>query len=134
MNDNLIKRLREYSNARKGEIAELTREAADALERQKGTLEEEYMKHYIQGRKDERAIQEGRMMQTFSPDNGMTVSLPLAPVADVVERKRGEWIPFFPILCDRPYCYECSICGSTSGSMTNFCPNCGAQMRQGGDA
>lgn len=33
---NLIKRLRDYSNARKGEIAELTGEAADALERRKG--------------------------------------------------------------------------------------------------
>lgn len=127
-NSNLIKRLRDYSNARKGEIAELTREAADALERQKGTLEEEYMKHYIQGRKDERAIQEGRMMQTFSPDNGMTESRPLAPAADVVERKRGEWIPLFWVN-NLPYCYECSVCGSLTGSMRNFCYNCGSDMR-----
>lgn len=78
MNDNLIKRLREHSNARKGELAELTREAADALERQK-----------------------------------------------------GEWIPLF-MADNRPYCCDCSVCGSTTGSMTNYCANCGAKMRQGG--
>lgn len=27
-----------------------------------------YMKHYRQGRKDERAIMDGKLMQTFSPD------------------------------------------------------------------
>ena len=30
--------------------------------------EDVYMKHYLQGRKDERAIQNGTLMQTFSPD------------------------------------------------------------------
>ena len=50
-----------------------------------------------------------------------------------VERKKGAWLPLFPIACDRPYCYECSCCGSTTGRMTNFCQNCGADMRQGGD-
>lgn len=32
MYEDLIKELREYSNARKGEIAEITKEAADAIE------------------------------------------------------------------------------------------------------
>lgn len=56
------------------------------------------------------------------------------PAADVVDRKKGEWIPLFPIVCDRPYCYECSICGSTTGRMTNFCQNCGADMRKDGES
>ena len=51
------------------------------------------------------------------------------PAADVVERKKGEWIPLFPILCNVPYCYECSNCGCTKGCKSNFCTNCGADMR-----
>ncbi len=31
-------------------------------------VEDVYMRHYLQGRKDERAIMEGRLMQAFSPD------------------------------------------------------------------
>lgn len=31
-------------------------------------IEKNYMKHYEQGRKDERAEREGSLMQTFSPD------------------------------------------------------------------
>lgn len=27
-----------------------------------------YMRHYVQGRKDERSVQDGTLMQTFSPD------------------------------------------------------------------
>lgn len=30
--------------------------------------EEEFMKHYRQGREDERAIQKGELMQSFIPD------------------------------------------------------------------
>ena len=30
--------------------------------------EEEFMKHYRQGREDERAIQKGELMQSFNPD------------------------------------------------------------------
>ena len=36
MYEDLIKELREYSNARKGEIAEITKEAADAIEELQG--------------------------------------------------------------------------------------------------
>lgn len=42
----------------------------------------------------------------------------------------GEWIPnkkltLSPLLTN----YSCSICG-TEGHRTNFCPNCGADMRK----
>ena len=33
-----------------------------------GDLDKENMKHYKQGRADEKAEREGRLMQTFSPD------------------------------------------------------------------
>lgn len=44
--------------------------------------------------------------------------------ADVVERKKGKWIQFVPGL------YECSECGRFSPTQENFCPNCGANMRE----
>lgn len=43
------------------------------------------------------------------------------PTADVVERKRGEWI-----IQDGAVC--CSECGEPNMEW-NFCPNCGADMR-----
>ena len=48
--------------------------------------------------------------------------------ADVVEHKRGEWVtklnnPLNAIL-------KCSVCGRASVDKHNFCPNCGADMRE----
>ena len=50
------------------------------------------------------------------------------PSADVVERKRGEWVKaddesiLFTV-------YKCSVCETLHGSSPhNFCPNCGAKM------
>ena len=51
-----------------------------------------------------------------------------APTADVVERKRGEWLSSRP---DAPMFgfHYCSICGRKRTSpQDNFCPNCGAEM------
>ena len=51
------------------------------------------------------------------------------PVADVVERQRGKW-EYKPSLY--PYGvehFECSLCGESVVDRTNFCPNCGADMR-----
>lgn len=48
--------------------------------------------------------------------------------ADVVERKRGKWIVKYPLT-------TCPVCFNTFdivGAM-NFCPNCGADMREGKD-
>lgn len=50
------------------------------------------------------------------------------PTADVRENVRGEWI--FPY-GDKKY-KRCSVCGRVFYSIpynTNFCPNCGADMR-----
>ena len=67
------------------------------------------------------------------------------PSADVVERKKGEWIKEFSYVeCEYRYdgaipsevdykvlCYKCPTCGSRFEKATNFCPDCGADM--GGD-
>lgn len=53
------------------------------------------------------------------------------PTADVVERKRGEWI-FNPsdaieMMFTKP---KCSECGFESADGGNYCSNCGADMRK----
>lgn len=54
------------------------------------------------------------------------------PAADVVERKRGEWVRKEDECC---YWFECSVCGEEPAKLhgnydffSNFCPNCGCQM------
>ena len=39
-----------------------------------------------------------------------------------IEPKRGEWIDF-------KNGWKCSACGKWNNEMSNFCPNCGADMR-----
>ena len=55
------------------------------------------------------------------------------PSADVVERKRGEWInqnsgAFYPMECSS--CHKPPICDDDGYCLTDFCPNCGADMRE----
>lgn len=52
------------------------------------------------------------------------------------ERKKGKWIRENIVLTSNPpqYQWHCSECGKmvhwfTSGVLTDFCPNCGADMR-----
>lgn len=53
--------------------------------------------------------------------------LPAADVRPVV-RGRWRWVGQ-----DRwNDCYECSQCGKMNTDNSNFCPNCGADMRGGG--
>lgn len=52
--------------------------------------------------------------------------------SDVAEIKRGEWkiVCFFD--CDdgtSQMMVKCSVCGNTQGVLTNYCPECGADMR-----
>lgn len=56
------------------------------------------------------------------------------PAADVVEVRHGRWI----YDCERTMGdgwtykqYHCSACGKQDiGAMQNFCPNCGADMKE----
>ena len=54
-----------------------------------------------------------------------------APAADVVERKRGEWVMKETIIRS-PYAKNayCSECLEETSFHHNFCPNCGADMRE----
>ena len=50
------------------------------------------------------------------------------PAADVRPVERGNWTRFdyVPVGHD----YECSKCGYMNDMMSNYCPNCGADMRE----
>ena len=59
-----------------------------------------------------------------------------APTADVVEVKHGTWIhDGYDFLHGNDWIH-CSVCGkkgiNVPADLTNFCPNCGADMK-GGD-
>lgn len=45
------------------------------------------------------------------------------------ERKRGRWNPD-PINGVKPYGYICNLCGAWQPVERNYCPNCGADMRE----
>lgn len=52
-----------------------------------------------------------------------TMELDCVPTADVRENVRGEWIKI------HWKAFRCSECKGISEYYTDFCPNCGAQMR-----
>lgn len=45
-------------------------------------------------------------------------------------RPHGRWIERYGV---SEYKYECSLCHLGSDLMTDFCPNCGSDMRGGGE-
>lgn len=61
--------------------------------------------------------------------------LKLIDEAQTVEAKpvvRGEWVEFDIDYGGIPTVgYQCSECGQSNGFLTDFCPNCGADMRGG---
>jgi uncharacterized OB-fold protein len=48
--------------------------------------------------------------------------------SDYVKRERGEWIKIQ--FDDKTIGYRCTKCYTTWDSDTNFCPNCGVDMRK----
>ena len=42
-----------------------------------------------------------------------------------VEPRKGKWI-----ICSDGYYPYCSVCNYRPHEMTNYCPNCGAQMKE----
>ena len=64
--------------------------------------------------------------------NKITDRIKSAPTADVVEVRHGEWkIESDPINDPKGYFIRivCSECGLKTGQKSNYCPNCGADMR-----
>ena len=50
------------------------------------------------------------------------------PAADVEERKTGKWEIIDEV---EPRRYGCSNCKRMVWHIENFCPNCGAELREG---
>lgn len=81
---------------------------------------------------------------TFRDVHDVVDRLRLIPAADVVEVRRGEWLPDYEYAeydCDgmtplpKPLKFQdgwqCSLCGQCEHSETKYCPNCGAKMDGG---
>lgn len=52
-----------------------------------------------------------------------------APTVET-EQKKGKWIYTDEAMFGNPYgSYKCSVCDNGMPHETNFCPNCGADMR-----
>ena len=67
----------------------------------------------------------------------MMTELMYLPSAQL-ERKRAKWIlQYNKHFGETSACFyyfpRCSNCGGSSINETNFCPNCGADMREGGE-
>ena len=75
--------------------------------------------------------------EPYSCDKNCTLMqiLKMTPVADVVERKRGDWIRVTEELGESWMCSECMEefiphdGMEEFASYAHFCPNCGADMR-----
>lgn len=66
-------------------------------------------------------------MERISQTEEIRVYVELMPAADVVERKKGKWE-----LEPEYGWYICSACRdevTVKSGRTNFCPNCGADLR-----
>ena len=59
------------------------------------------------------------------------------PAADVVKRRRGKWITSMGLIDVHHRVCKCDQCGNSIISLrrlvVNFCPNCGADMREEDD-
>ena len=68
----------------------------------------------------------------FNDWDGMVVSLPTLIKCIPSTQKKGKWIydsEAYPL--GNPYGhYDCNRCGESVPHKTNFCPNCGADMRE----
>ncbi len=80
-----------------------------------------------------RYIDADLLQEDFKADHGGKRSLMIdtQPTADVRKNIRGEWKDFRGNKVDVMKWVDCrcSVCGNYSDRATDFCPNCGADMR-----
>lgn len=89
--------------------------------------------------KDDAISRQGvlKLLSTIPPEEAMTKAMLIQSVKQMdaaqPERMRGRWIrqdnkgkPLYGW-------YQCSECGAVIGGKTNFCSECGADMREGDD-
>ena len=127
----LISRLRDYANQRKGELADLINEAADALEKMQ--LSGESTTSDLISR--QAAID---AHCELCPDRGSCSDI--CPDVEVfkllpsVQERKGRWIEQEDYNLDTYY--DCSVCGESWCTVDgtpwengmNYCPHCGAHM------
>ena len=78
-----------------------------------------------------RYIDADLLQEDFKEDHGGKRSLMIdtQPTADVRENVRGEWRKEYLVEDLGIMLYVCDKCAEPTVKQTNFCPNCGADMR-----
>ena len=84
------------------------------------------MKEYIER---EAAINAAIYTSPLMPSQWLPIqhAIEAIPAADVRPVVSGKWIPYSIKDC----LYYCSNCNALPATKTNYCPNCGAKMRDG---
>lgn len=75
----------------------------------------------------------GFVRRTLRYGNAPTIQIKKIPSADVVERKRGEWIGGNGVDYVRCGCCHKDYDWVSQAQYYNFCPNCGAKMKMEGE-
>ena len=91
-------------------------------------IEKKHLMEFLDGCIEE---EKGNRSQVIVEAIKMTIDR--MPLADLVERKHGEWISPADLIC-----YKCTACGNYANQgygldepiFWDFCPNCGADMRE----
>ena len=68
----------------------------------------------------------------FAPNGKEKVQKALnMAIEALTDRPKGEWIKYeSPVnYDDGKDAWDCSLCGAMVGKQTNYCPNCGADMK-----
>lgn len=88
------------------------------------------MAEYIEREAVIEAIRNRESADKFCVNEGLIIAMNALddiPAADVRPVVRGEWRE--RRFSEDVYGAECSVCHTTWDYRTNFCPNCGADMR-----
>lgn len=83
------------------------------------------MPRFIEATEAIRVLSEYYHHRTDTQRYVLAEAISRVPTADVVERKKGKW----EFIGGYGYQYRCSACIMCAEHKTNFCPNCGADMR-----
>ena len=76
-----------------------------------------------------RLIDADELLKYISPEDICArIAISAVPTADVRENVRGEWIRDNSKATTVYAPCKCSVCGNWNDKVTNFCPNCGAEM------